>query len=125
VVTLFRARCPRTPLIYYSRDTGPAHWAALRDIDLQCLGVDWHHDLTEVLREQSGHISVQGNIDPEWLLLPAQELEPRLRAEFTRVQQLPAALRAAWVCGLGHGVLQQTPEDNVRLVLAVQREMFA
>ena len=31
--------------------------------------------------------------------------------------QLPAALRAGWVCGLGHGVLQHTPEDNVRLVL--------
>jgi hypothetical protein len=25
---------------------------------------------------------------------------------------------------LGHGVLQHTPEDNVRLVLNVQREMF-
>ena len=30
----FRARCPRTPLIYYSRDTGPAHWAAFVPIAL-------------------------------------------------------------------------------------------
>ena len=37
---------------------------------------------------------------------------------------LPAAARAAWVCGLGHGVLPGTPEENVRLVLDVQREMF-
>jgi hypothetical protein len=29
------------------------------------------------------------------------------------------------VCGLGHGVLQSTPEENVRLALRVQREMFA
>jgi hypothetical protein len=26
---------------------------------------------------------------------------------------------------LGHGVLQSTPEQNVRLALRVQREMFA
>jgi uroporphyrinogen-III decarboxylase len=56
--------------------------------------------------------------------LPPAELERRLRALFAGVLALPAARRAAWVCGLGHGVLQHTPEDNVRLVLNVQREMF-
>jgi uroporphyrinogen decarboxylase len=67
---------------------------------------------------------VQGNIDPQWLLLPPAELEARLRAMFAGVLALPAARRGAWICGLGHGVLQHTPEDNVRLVLKVQREMF-
>jgi uroporphyrinogen decarboxylase len=124
VVQQFRARCPHTPLIYYSRDTGPKHWAALRAIDLQCLGIDWRHDLAEALLGQSDRWGVQGNIDPQWLLLPAAELETRLRALFAAVLALPPAQRAAWVCGLGHGVLQQTPEDNVRLVLKVQREMF-
>jgi uroporphyrinogen decarboxylase len=124
VVQEFRARCPDTPLIYYSRDTGPAHWAALRDIDLQCLGIDWRHDLVGALLGQSDRWGVQGNIDPQWLLLPPRELEARLRAVFAGVLALPAAKRAAWVCGLGHGVLQRTPEDNVRLVLEVQREMF-
>jgi len=40
------------------------------------------------------------------------------------VRALPAAVRAAWVCGLGHGVLQKTPVSNVRLVLRLQKEMF-
>jgi uroporphyrinogen decarboxylase len=125
VVKAFRERCPDTPLIYYSRETGPEHWAALRDIDLQCLGIDWRHELDEALLAQGDRWSVQGNIDPQWLLLPARELEALVRGVFTRVLALPAARRAAWVCGLGHGVLQQTPEDNVRLVLKIQREMFA
>jgi uroporphyrinogen decarboxylase len=124
VMRSFRARCPGTPVIYYSRDTGPAHWAALHDIDLQCLGVDWHHDLIEVLRAEHGRWSVQGNIDPHWLLLPAAELELRLRDCFSRLLAQPAALRAGWICGLGHGVLQTTPEANVQLTLRVQREMF-
>lgn len=124
VIRLFRARCPATPLIYYSRDTGPQHWQALRGLDIQCLGVDWRHDLAATLTEQTPNWAVQGNIDPEWLHLPAAELESRVRAVFERVRALPAAVRAGWVCGLGHGVLQHTPEDNVRLVLRVQREMF-
>jgi uroporphyrinogen decarboxylase len=121
----FRVRCPDTPLIYYSRDTGPAHWAALQGIDLQCLGIDWRHELDAALLSQANRWSVQGNIDPQWLLLAPAELEARVRGLFARVLALPAAQRGAWICGLGHGVLQHTPEDNVRLVLTVQREMFA
>ena len=124
VVSEFRASCPDTPLIYYSRDTGPAHWAALRAIDFQCLGIDWRHDLVETLHAYSPQWSVQGNIDPQWLLLSPVELEVRLRSLFARVRVLPPAQRAAWVCGLGHGVLQHTPQDNVRLALRLQREMF-
>ena len=125
VMREFRVRCPDTPVIYYSRDTGPAHWATLRDIDLQCLGIDWRHDPIEVLRAQHGQRSVQGNIDPQWLLLEPAALEAKLREYFTRLREAPAALRAGWVCGLGHGVLQTTPESNVRLALRLQREMFA
>lgn len=124
VLRSFRAQCPQTPVIYYSRDTGPKHWEALRGLDLQCLGVDWRHDMVEVLRAQTGR-SVQGNIDPQWLLLEPSLLEAHLREYFARLLAAPASLRSGWVCGLGHGVLQTTPESNVRLTLAVQREMFA
>jgi uroporphyrinogen decarboxylase len=125
VVARFRAACPRTPLIYYSRDTGPEHWRALEPLDLQGLGVDWRHDLAETLRRQTPRWCLQGNLDPQWLLLPAAELEARVRAVFAKVAALPAPVRAAWVCGLGHGVLPETPESNVHLVLKLQREFFS
>jgi uroporphyrinogen decarboxylase len=125
VVAEFRRSHPKTPLIYYSRGTGPEHWAALRAVDIQCLGVDWRQDLPATLESQTPHWAVQGNIDPDWMLLPAAELEPKLREVWGRVRALPAAVRAAWVCGLGHGVLPGVPEANVRLALAIQKEMFA
>jgi uroporphyrinogen decarboxylase len=125
VLRLFRQRCPDTPLIYYSRDTNPVYWQQLRGLDLQCLGVDWRHDLAATLSAETPRWCVQGNIDPEWLHLPPVELEQRVRRVFESVRALPAAVRAAWVCGLGHGVLQHTPEDNVRLLLRIQREVFA
>lgn len=125
VIARFRESCPHTPLIYYSRDTGPDHWRALEPLDLQCLGVDWRHNLAATLSAQTPRWCVQGNLDPEWLRLPEADLEQRVRAVFTQVAALPAAARAAWVCGLGHGVLQHTPEANVRRVLQIQREMFS
>ena len=124
VLREFRRRCPDTPVIYYSRDTGPAHWQGLRGADIQCLGIDWRHDLPATLAAEHSCWSVQGNLDPRWLLLPADELEQRVRALFTRLLAVPPELRAGWICGLGHGVLQQTPESNVKLVVRIQREMF-
>ncbi|HTT05970.1 MAG TPA: uroporphyrinogen decarboxylase family protein [Steroidobacteraceae bacterium] len=124
LLDLFRVRCPRTPVIYYSRDTGPAHWQALEGMALTCLAIDWRTDLVQTLRTHADRCSVQGNIDPHWLLLGADELESRVRALFTRLLAEPNSLRRGWICGLGHGVLQQTPEANVALVLRLQREMF-
>lgn len=120
----FRAKQPGTPVIYYSRGTGPAHWRALEGLPIDCLGIDWKHELTGALREWTPKYAVQGNIDPEWLHLEPAELERRLREVFASVRGLPDSIRAAWVCGLGHGVLQFTPEDNVRLFLKLQREYF-
>ena len=32
--------------------------------------------------------------------------------------------RAGWVCGLGHGILKTTPEENVKYFIKTIRETF-
>lgn len=120
----FRRLDADTPVIYYSRGTGPDYWEALTGLPFQCLGIDWRHDVTEMLARYSGRWAIQGNVDPEWLHLPLPELESRLREYFGRVRALPDVLRKGWICGLGHGVLQRTPEANVRRFVSLQREIF-
>lgn len=120
----FRALDAATPVTYYSRGTGPAHWEALEGLPIQCLGIDWNHDLAGMLVRYGDRWCIQGNVDPQWLHLPGEELERRLRAWFGKVRALPPERLRGWVCGLGHGVLQKTPEANVLRFLAVQREMF-
>jgi uroporphyrinogen decarboxylase len=120
----FRRLDPDTPVIYYSRGTGPAYWDQLVSLPFQCLGIDWRHDITEVLRTYGERWAIQGNVDPEWLHLPLPELEARLTGYFGRVRALPEAARRGWICGLGHGVLQRTPEANVRRFVTLQREIF-
>jgi uroporphyrinogen decarboxylase len=124
VLARFRKLDATTPVTYYSRGTGPAWWDQLKGLPFQCLGVDWRHDITEVLKNYSDLWCIQGNVDPEWLHLPLAELETRLREYFARVKALPASLRRGWICGLGHGVLQRTPEENVRRFVTLQREIF-
>ena len=120
----FRRLDPRTPVTYYSRGTGPVQWRALDGAPIACLGVDWRHDLADVLREFGERYAIQGNIDPDWMLLPTPEMEARVRDVWDRVRALRPALRHGWICGLGHGILQKTPEANVRRFVELQRELF-
>ena len=120
----FKERCPEVALVYYSKGTGETHWECLKGLQFDVLGIDWRHDLADVLKNWSGHWAIQGNIDPNWLFLEASELERRLREVFAKVKALPAEYRRGWICGLGHGVLPKTPESNVRLYLKLQREIF-
>jgi uroporphyrinogen decarboxylase len=120
----FRRIDAHTPVTYYSRGTGPVQWRALDGLPIACLGIDWRHDLAQVLTEFGEQYCIQGNVDPEWMLLPAVEMEARVRAVFARVLALPARDRRGWICGLGHGILQKTPEANVRRFVQLEREMF-
>jgi uroporphyrinogen decarboxylase len=120
----FRKLDAQTPVTYYSRGTGPTQWRALEGLPIACLGIDWRHDLAQVLDEFGDRYCIQGNVDPEWLLLPLNQMQARVRGVFERVLALPAERRAGWICGLGHGILQKTPEANVRRFVELQRELF-
>jgi uroporphyrinogen decarboxylase len=80
--------------------------------------------MTQILARYGDRWCIQGNVDPEWLHLPGDELDRRLRAWFAPLAALPAAARKGWICGLGHGVLQRTPEANVHRFIAIQRELL-
>jgi uroporphyrinogen decarboxylase len=124
LVRKFKLRCPDVPVTYYSKGTGETHWAPLRDLPIDALGIDWRHDMTRVLTQWGDRFAIQGNVDPEWLHLPTAELETRLREYFLRIRALPQDMRKGWICGLGHGVLQKTPEENVRLFVRLQKEIY-
>lgn len=124
VLTRFKALCPDVPITYYSKGTGPQYWRELKSLPISCLGIDWQHNLARVLRDWGELYAIQGNVDPKWLFLDAQELERRLREVFAQVRDLPASARRGWISGLGHGVLPKTPESSVRLFLKLQKEYF-
>jgi uroporphyrinogen decarboxylase len=82
----YRDLCPEIPAFYYSKGTGPEHWKYLEGLPIAGIGIDWHHDISQVLRDWGKSWAIQGNIDPEWLFLEAPELEKRLRNVFESVK---------------------------------------
>ena len=107
---------------YYSKGTQPAHLAhsLFRDGVLAGIGIDHRWDLLEACKAVSSGF-VQGNFDQSLLLGGRSELERHLRAF---LEPMIAARPPGWICGLGHGVLPKTPEDNVRLFVDTVREVM-
>ena len=72
------------------------------------IGVDWRIRLDDAWRAVGYDRAIQGNLDPAALLANREEI--RRRAKETLAQ---AAGRPGHIFNLGHGVLPQTPVDNV------------
>ena len=81
------------------------------------VGLDWQLPL-DVAWERVGHgRPVQGNLDPASLLAPWRELRHRIDDVLDR-----AAGRHGHVFNVGHGLVPQTPVDNVRRLVEHVRE---
>lgn len=88
------------------------------------LGVDHRFQLSEAFRiSPSGF--VQGNFDESQILLDPAVFNGKLDEFIERMKNITPEERAGWVCGLGHGVLPETPEINVRTFVKRIREAFA
>jgi len=124
VLIQFRRQHPNTPVVYYSKGTGPWHWQHLEGLPFECLGIDWHPNLSDVLNEFGSRWAIQGNFDPNLMLLPEQACMREIERFFEPILKLPSSKLSGWICGLGHGVLQWTPEQNVRNFLKYQKEIF-
>lgn len=107
---------------YYSKGTQAAHLrhGFFDSGTLAGIGLDHRWDLTEVFSIFS-HGFVQGNFDQTFLLAERSQLQRHLSSY---LQPLIDQRPTGWICGLGHGVLPGTPEDNVRLFVDTVREVM-
>ena len=81
------------------------------------VGLDWQLPLDEAWERVGFDRPVQGNLDPAALLAPWRELRPRIDDVLDR-----AGGRPGHVFNVGHGLVPQTPVDNVRRLVEHVRE---
>src|SRR6266446_2518717 len=107
---------------YYSKGTQPAHLRDCLSTDsgLAGLGIDSRWQLREAF-DLFPRGFVQGNFDQALLLCEKDELKQHLN---NYLAPLATQKPPGWICGLGHGVLPGTPEDNVRLFVDTVREVM-
>jgi uroporphyrinogen decarboxylase len=103
------------PVIYFGNGaSGMLHHVAKAGSEV--IGVDWRIEIDRAW-EQLGEVAVQGNLDPITLLGPPAAIEERVADIVAR-----AGRRPGHIFNLGHGLIPQTPPDNVKyLVDAVHR----
>lgn len=109
----FKEKFPDKHIIYYSRNTHLEYLQAIEDDNIDVLGVDWRHNLGKVMNALSSDYMIQGNIDPCWLHLPWEKLQANLDDFYKELCSYNID-HSRWICGLGHGVLQHTPQINVK-----------
>lgn len=85
------------------------------------VGVDWRQGLDEAWRALGPERGIQGNLDPALLFAPRERLLAAADDVLTR-----AAGRPGHIFNLGHGVMPNTPVENVQALAAhVHRKTLA
>ena len=64
------------------------------------------------------------NFNQEILTRSLDEVKRELDKYMEPILNLNLSERAGWVCGLGHGILKTTPEENVSYFIKTIRENF-
>jgi uroporphyrinogen decarboxylase len=95
------------PVISFSTGN-PALLPLLAEGGSSVVGADWRVGLDEAWRMIGHDRAIQGNLEPAALLTDRQEIGQRVQAILDQAQN-----RRGHIFNLGHGVLQQTPVDNV------------
>jgi uroporphyrinogen decarboxylase len=113
------ARVAGVPIIHFGVNTS-GMLAELRDAGGDVIGVDWRIELSDARRLLGDDVALQGNLDPVALLAPWEGLRPRAQ----RILDQTEGRRGA-IFNLGHGVLPQTPVENVRRLVEFAHEYSA
>jgi len=109
------------PAIHFGTDTAMLIlWMKTAGGDV--IGLDWRTPLDLAWKALGPETAVQGNLDPVALLVepPYPELERRVQAILKQ-----ASGRPGHIFSLGHGILPETPVENVKAVVAMVHELSA
>jgi uroporphyrinogen decarboxylase len=112
-------RASGVPVIYFGTDTATL-LASMQETGADVIGLDWRIPLDEgwVLLENRG--AIQGNLDPVVLFSEWRQVKARAK----EVLDL-AGGRPGHIFNLGHGILPETPVENVKALAAYVQEHSA
>ncbi|MBI4680264.1 MAG: uroporphyrinogen decarboxylase [Nitrospirae bacterium] len=103
----FRPQTSKIPIIYFVGEC-----AGLLEEIKRCgadvIGIDWRINIDDAIKRLGSNFSVQGNLDPCALFLPKDKIRERVKEVLNR-----ASFARGHIFNLGHGVLPETPVENV------------
>jgi uroporphyrinogen decarboxylase len=114
---LLSALPPGVPVIHFGTGTGLL-LGMMREAGGSVIGLDFHVELDSAWKEVGYALSVQGNLDPSVLLATPGYIR-------TRVERIlrQAGGRPGHIFNLGHGILPDTPYENVTALVEMVHEL--
>jgi uroporphyrinogen decarboxylase len=116
---VIRKITPGIPVIHFGTDTA-ALLEFMRDAGGDVIGVDWRVRLDEAWNRIGHDRTIMGNLDPVALFARPEQL----RRQAKHILDL-AGQRNGHVFNLGHGILPETPVENVVALVEAVHEMSA
>ncbi|OLD00400.1 MAG: uroporphyrinogen decarboxylase [Acidobacteria bacterium 13_1_40CM_4_58_4] len=104
------------PIIYFGTETATL-LPSMKQTGAEVIGLDWRIPLDEGWRSVDFKGAVQGNLDPVLLFADWNELKSRAEDILRR-----AGGRPGHIFNLGHGILPETPVENVKALAALVSE---
>jgi uroporphyrinogen decarboxylase len=111
-----RLQSTKVPVIYFGTDTATL-LPAMKETGAEVIGVDWRCPLDQAWQSLDFQGAVQGNLDPVVLFAGRKEL----LAQAARILR-HAGGRPGHIFNLGHGILPETPVENVRALVDFVRD---
>jgi len=111
-----RVRSTGVPVIHFG--TGASgFFRELHAAGGDVMGVDWRVNIDQAWMDISYRSAVQGNLDPVALFAPLPELKAKIHELLKRT-----GTRPGHIFNLGHGILPETPVDNVKAAVQIVRD---
>lgn len=111
-----RIRSTGVPVIHFG--TGAAgFFKELHAAGGDVMGVDWRVNIDQAWMDISYRSAVQGNLDPVALFAPLPELKAKIHELLKRT-----GTRPGHIFNLGHGILPETPVENVKAAVQIVRD---
>ena len=116
IVSAIKRQHPEIPIIGFPRAAGSqlARYAVATGVD--AVGVDHLTDIQSTSVALPKRVALQGNLDPVALLVGGVAMENEARRLLTTMRG------RHFVFNLGHGVLQQTPVENVTTLVNLVKD---
>ncbi len=115
--SVIRGVTPGTPVIHFGTGTA-ALLELMREAGGDVIGLDWRVRLDEGWKRIGHDVGVMGNLDPVALFANKDHLRAKARSI---LQQ--AAGRPGHTFNLGHGILPETPVENVIALVEAVHEI--
>ena len=110
------AKKENVPMIHFGTNTTTL-LPLMKQAGSDVIGLDWRIPLDDGWTLLGDDIAVQGNLDPALLFAPLPEIKKRVHDILRRADGRPGH-----IFNLGHGILQNTPVDNVKAVVDMVHE---